>query len=209
MYQYNTKKEPLKLKEYGRNLQNLINYVREIKDEKERKRYTEGLLSLMRYINPNVRNMPDNSTKLWSDIFIMANYDLDVEPPVAIEEKTAKLRKPTRLPYKNSPIKMRHYGRNLELFIKQAAALESAEEQEKQIFYLAKLMKNIRNAWNGDNPSEDTIIENIKQLAGDNLKVDFDKLRGQSFMRGGNNPRGPRQNRTTPYKRKTSYRKEE
>lgn len=208
MYQYNTKKEPLILKEYGRNLQNLVNFVRNIKDEKERKRYAEGLLSLMRYVNPNVRNMPNNSPKLWNDMFHMVDYKLDVESPVPIQEKSASNEKPAKLPYKSRPVRMRHYGRNLELFILQAAAIEDPVEQEKQIFYLARLMKNLRNSWNGDNASDDTIIENIKQLAGDKLKVDFEKLKTQAFTKP-NNQRSQRNTKNSFHKRKSSSNRKE
>ena len=44
---YNSELEPLKLPEYGRNVQNMVNYAKTIKDKEERTQFAHKIIKTM------------------------------------------------------------------------------------------------------------------------------------------------------------------
>ena len=81
MNDYNTIRPALILKEYGRNMQMLIEHIKSIEDKEQRSESAYVLIELMKLINPNAKDTQENSQKLWDDLYIMAGFDLDIDSP--------------------------------------------------------------------------------------------------------------------------------
>jgi len=79
MNEYNTNKHDLILKEYGRNVQKLVDFVVTLEDREKRNNYARTLVELMRQINPAMKDAQDYSQKLWDDLYIMSGFKLDVD----------------------------------------------------------------------------------------------------------------------------------
>lgn len=170
---YNTQKPYLILKEYGRNIQKIVEYIVEIEDRDERTRYAHNLIELMRQINPNTRDSQDYQNKLWDDLYIMSKFNLDVDSPSPMPEKEILGRKPKRLDYNLHRITYKHYGRNIELLINKANEIEDHESKMQAIVQIGKLMKNFYVTWNKDNIQDITIIEHIEKISGLSLDEDI------------------------------------
>src|SRR4051794_40497389 len=104
------------LKEYGRNIQKLVNHVISIPDRDTRTKYAKTLIELMKQINPNMKDTQEYG-KLWDHLYIMANFELDVECPFPLPEKSLLGKKPMRVDYNMHQLHFKHYGRNIELLI--------------------------------------------------------------------------------------------
>ena len=76
-------------------------------------------------------------------------------------------KKPDKLGYRNSFVKFKHYGRNVELLIKKAMLLPTKEEQIPALIEIGKLMKGFYVVWNRENVSDAVILENIEEMVGD------------------------------------------
>lgn len=177
MNEYNTQLDPLILKEYGRNIQKLVKYVVSIEDRDARTKYAHTLVELMRQINPNMKEGPEYTQKLWDDLYIMSGLKLDVDSPFPLPEEDLLGRKPKKLSYHREEIKFKHYGKNIELLVRKAVNMEDEAEREAAVIYIAKLMKSFYSTWNKDSGDDSIIIQNIKELSKNKLEVDFDKLR--------------------------------
>jgi hypothetical protein len=88
MIEYNTKRNGLIIREYGRNIQKLVEQCVTIEDKEERTRTAYAIVRIMSDIvnskensNENNRNNDDFWNKLWDHLFMMSNYQLDVNPP--------------------------------------------------------------------------------------------------------------------------------
>ena len=81
---YNTSLSPLILKEYGRNIQKLVGFLRTIEDKEKRTQYAHTLVELMKQIAPTVKETNETNQKLWDDMFIMAGFELEVDSPYPI-----------------------------------------------------------------------------------------------------------------------------
>ncbi|MDP5138845.1 MAG: DUF4290 domain-containing protein, partial [Spirosomaceae bacterium] len=83
------------MKEYGSNTQHLVDHIVSIADKDERTKKAFILVELMRQIHPQMRDGLDYSKKLWDDLYIMANFDLDVDSPFPPPPKEILGRKPS------------------------------------------------------------------------------------------------------------------
>ncbi len=180
--EYNTDRGDIILKEYGRNIQKLVKYVREIEDKEKRDKYAATLTDLMKQINTAVKDNPEYDQKVWDDLYIMSDFELDVESPFPMPEKSVIGKKPKRLDYKQSEIKYRHYGRNVELMIQRAIEMEDPEEKEAAIIYIGKLMKSFYASWNKDNIDEAVLIKNIEDLSKGQLTIDVEKVKEEGLF---------------------------
>lgn len=175
--EYNTEREDVCLKEYGRNIQKLVKHVQNIEDKETRDKNAATLTDLMKQINVAVKDNPEYNQKVWDDLFIMADFDLDVESPFPKPEKEILGQKPKRLEYKTTEVKHRHYGRNIELMIQKVCEMETEEDKEDGIIYIGKLMKSFYASWNKDNIDEAVLIKNIETLSKGQLTIDVDKVK--------------------------------
>ena len=96
--QYNTSREQLKIPEYGRNVKHMIDFAKTVEDRDERNQVAKAIISVMGQLNPHLRDVDDFTHKLWDHLFIISNFELDVDSPYplpdikAIEEKPELVR---------------------------------------------------------------------------------------------------------------------
>ena len=81
---YNSERPDLKIPEYGRNVQRMVNHVKTLTDEQERNDAAHSVIQIMGQISPHLRDVEDFKHKLWDHLFIMSDYDLDVNPVMPI-----------------------------------------------------------------------------------------------------------------------------
>lgn len=181
--EYNTRRPPLTLREYGRNVQNLVAHIKTVEDKEKRNKLASVLVELMKMINPEFsKDAIEYTQKVWDDLFIISKFDLDVESPFPIPEVTILDRKPDRMLYQSNEIKFRHYGRNMEILINNAIAMEDPEEKETAIIAIGKLMKSFYLTWNKDNIEDEQVLKNIKQLSKDQLNIDIEKVKANNLF---------------------------
>lgn len=175
MYDYNTAREPMKLREFGRNVQNLANYIANLESKEERNKYSAALVELMKQIVPSVKSNQESNQLLWDDLHILADWNLEIDSPFPPPEKTLLTKKPERVGYSQGNIPFRHYGRNILLMIEEAKNMENPEEKEVAVFQVARLMKTFHMSWNKEMPEDTLIAKNIETLSGGELKLDLEK----------------------------------
>lgn len=188
--EYNTQRTTLTLREYGRNVQNLVEYVKNEKDKEKRNKCASLLVELMKTVNPEFsKNAQEYTQKVWDDLFIVSAFDLDVESPFPIPEETILDKKPKRMQYQSNEIKYRHYGRNVEILIDNAVALEDLKEKEGAVIAIGRLMKSFYQTWNRDNIKDEQVLKNIKQLSNDQLDIDIEKVKVYGLFDSGKRER--------------------
>jgi hypothetical protein len=173
---------PLILKEYGRNMQKLVAYINSIEDKEKRSESAQVLIELMKLINPSVKETLETSQKLWDDLVIMADFDIDIDSPFPTPDRDILVKKPQRLGYKTSEVRFKHYGRNIELLIKKAIDLEDPEEQEAAIIHIGRLMKGFQTTWNRENIDDFTIIKDMEILSKKRLTIDLEKVQENNLF---------------------------
>ncbi len=196
--EYNSQREAIILKEYGRNVQKLIEYIRMEGDKDKRTEMAHTLLELIRQLTPTIKDQPDNPQRLWDDLFIIADFNLDINSPYPIPERDILFKKPRKVEYPQSRIRYKHYGKNIEKLVKEALKIEGKEERDEATVYLGKLMKTFYGSWNKETLDDSVIIKDLGLLSNGELKVDLDKVKEENLFemlyREKRKPSSPRQN---------------
>ena len=78
---YNYTRRKLYLPEYGRHIQEMIDSLQLIEDRRERNRQARAVIAVMGNLNPLLRDTADFTHKLWDHLFIMSDFQLDVDSP--------------------------------------------------------------------------------------------------------------------------------
>lgn len=182
MNNYNTTRPALILKEYGRNMQMLVEHIKTIEDKEKRSESAHVLIELMKLINPSARDAQETTQKLWDDLFIMSDFNLDIDSPYPMPEREILNKKPERMGYKTSEIRFKHYGRNIKLMIDKAIELEDPEEKDAAVIHIGRLMKSFQNTWNRDNVDDDTIVTNIKKMSKGQLSIELDRVKSENLF---------------------------
>jgi hypothetical protein len=172
--QYNTQKRRLALPEYGRNIQNMVDYCVSIADRKERTRCANTIINIMGNMFPHLRDVNDFKHILWDHLAIMSNFALDIDYPYEILKKEDLYIKPPRLPYLQGRITYKHYGKNLEEMIKKATLYEKGDEKEYLIDMLANQMKKFFLTWNKEVVDDRKIFKDLEGLSGGKIIRDED-----------------------------------
>jgi hypothetical protein len=181
---YNTSLEPIILKEYGRNVQKLVEYLRTLEDIEKRTETAHTLIELMKQVTPTLRETTETNQKLWDDLYIMADFEMDLKGPYPKPDAETVNKKPAKVPYIKNRIKYKHYGRNLELLILEAIKKEDPQEREDAIIYIGKLMKSFYGSWNKEVIDDEVILENMQTISGGKLDIDLARVReGNLFER--------------------------
>lgn len=191
--EYNTKRNKLVMPEYGRNIQNMVNYVRTIQDPAQRQKNAQAIIELMGILNPHLKNVEDFRHKLWDHLFSIADFDLDVASPYPIPSKESLAHKPAPLPYPKVNLRNRHLGKHISLVLDKA--IQEQDEERRQQFgqAIAYCMKLAYSTWHKEPVHEDMVREELHQLSdgvlsyeGASGKVRFDNNRNNNKNKAGN-----------------------
>lgn len=167
---YNSNRKKLPLPEYGRNIQNMVDHVMTIEDRDERNLAAKTIIDIMGNLYPYLRDINDFKHKLWDHLAIMSDFELDIDYPYDPPRPETFQEPPKKIEYASNHIKMRHYGKTLELMVERAADYESGEEKEILITLLANHMKKCFLAWNKDSVDDEKIYKDLEHLSKGRIK---------------------------------------
>lgn len=184
--EYNTQQRKLPLPEYGRSVQNMVDYALTIEDRGERQRCANTIVDIMGSMFPNLRDASDNNHKLWDHLAIMSDFKLDIDYPVEVVKKESLEIKPDRIPYSQHNIRYRHYGRYIQELIHIASDYSESEERKMLLLNLiANHMKKDYQNWNNkDGIENQKVLDDLCELSGGKIKLDLSDvhLAEQRFM---------------------------
>ena len=206
---YNTSRNKLIIPEYGRHIHEMINQTCEIKDKEERNKSARAIIGVMGNLNPHLRDVSDFQHKLWDQLFIMSNFKLDVECPFEKPDKKNLEERPETLHYPQNYPKYRFYGNNIKNMIDAAIKWEDNDLKDALVYNIANHMKKCFLNWNKDTVEDKLILDHLKELSNDELKVKSEllPLTETAFLlkvksRNGNGPRNNNKQRKNNRNRK-------
>ena len=170
--EYNTTREKLILPEYGRNVQNMISHAMDIKDREERNRASQAIIEVMGQLNPHLRDVDDYRHKLWTHLFLMSDFKLDVDSPYETPKPEVLNERPDQMSYPSGKIKFGHYGKYTEQLLKKATEMDDPDVKDSFKMAMANFMKKQYLVHNNGAVENHVIAENLTELSNGNLTVD-------------------------------------
>lgn len=180
--EYNTQRPHIILKEYGRNVQKLVEYIRNNPSKEKRTELAYTLIELIKQLTPTVKEQPENPQRVWDDLYIIADFNLDVNSPFPTPEREILFKKPLKVDYPQSQVRFKHYGKNIEKLVKEALKKEDPQEREDAIIYLGKLMKTFYGNWNKETIDDSVILKDIQEMSGGALNMTIEKVREDNLF---------------------------
>lgn len=175
---YNTLRKPLIFPEYGRGIQEMVSHALTIEDRHERNLAAQTIIKSMQVLNPDIRQVDDYLHKLYDQLFIMSDYKLDIDAPFPMPDRQPMTAKCRPIPYKNSPIRFRYYGRIIERLILKAAEMPEGEERTALMNMVAGQMRKLYYTWNDDMLRDEVLAKHLELMSGGRILYD-ETIRGK------------------------------
>lgn len=163
--EYNTTRPKLLLPEYGRNVQQMIAHAMEIADRDERNKAARAIIEVMGQLNPHLRDVDDFRHKLWTHLFVMSDFKLDVDSPYEIPQPETLMSKPELMTYPKSKIRYGHYGKYTQAILSEAKEVTDENERQYLKTTMANFMKKQFLAYNNDTVENHVIANQLKELS--------------------------------------------
>lgn len=169
--EYNTQRNQLLMPEYGRNIQQLVEHCKSLATKEERNDMAVAIIEFMGQRNPHLRDEENYKHKLWDHLFILANYELDVDSPYPFPTKEELSQKPRKMNYPSLDNDYKFYGKSILQLIDKAIELEEGEEKEALIEVIANNMKKSYNVYNKEHVQDEVIFRHLKELSENRLDL--------------------------------------
>ena len=174
---YNTQRERIKLNEYGREIQQMVDYCVSIPDREERQVCAEAIIDTMRKMNPSDQNINDRMQTLWDHLALMSDFKLDIDYPVEITTAEQMASKPEPVAYPNTRIPVRHYGRALFEVFETLKTMEPGEERDTLVRMTANQMKRCLLLWGHGNGDDEKVADDLARFTDGVIQLDLDSFR--------------------------------
>ena len=177
--EYNTTRNHLEMKEYGRHVQKMVDHLLTIEDKERRQKNAHAVIELMGFINPQLKNIEDYRHKLWDHLFLISDFKLEVDSPYPIPTRESLRARPNPLPYPKRHPRYSHLGKHLELVIQKAMAEENEEKRSGFAHAIAYYMKLTYSNWHKELVHDDNIQAELQSITEGQLE--FPRLRLRSI----------------------------
>jgi hypothetical protein len=162
--EYNTTRNGLVMREYGRHIQKMIEHLLSIEDPERRQKNAQAVIELMGFLNPHLKNVEDFRHKLWDHLFLISDFKLDVKSPYPIPTRETLKARPDRLEYPKRYPRYSHLGKNLELIIDKALKEENPDKRLGFANAIAYYMKLAYNNWHKELVHDDAIQSELNGI---------------------------------------------
>lgn len=169
--EYNTDRSHLNMPEYGRIVQALVERCKILETKEERNEMAVAIVDFMGQRNPQLRDEENYKHKLWDHLFILANYELEVDAPYPITSKEELQSKPKPMDYPKLQGDFKFYGKSILQLIEKAIELEAGDEKEALKEVIANNMKKSYNVYNKEHVHDDVIFRHLKELSENRLDL--------------------------------------
>ena len=173
---YNYTRRKLFLPEYGRHIHEMIDSLSKIEDRRERTRQARAVIAVMGNLFPLLRDTADFTHKLWDHLFIMSDFQLDVDSPYPRPSRQELTMAPHAMRYTQSRIGYKHYGKYVEQMIRTLADARDPQLVSSTVDNLARYMRAKSYEYNQEHPNNEVIVRDIKRMSEGTIKIDEEAL---------------------------------
>ena len=143
----------------------------EIEDRRERTRQAKAVIAVMGNLNPLLRDTADFTHKLWDHLFIMSDFQLDVDSPYPRPSRQDLTVAPRRMPYSQRRILFKHYGKYVgEMIRSLVGKKQSRREPDGRQSGALHACQELRVQ--SGTPQQRGDHKDIRQMSGGNISID-------------------------------------
>ena len=170
---YNTQREKLIIPEYGREIQNMVDYAMSLTDKNERQHCAESIIAIMSHMFPQNRETENPEQKLWDHLALMSNFKLDIDWPFDISQAEHMLAKPDPM----HKIPVRHYGKMVFELFEKLKNMEPGPERDELTRLTANQMKRNLAQWSHSSSNEERVVSDLAKFTDGKIQIDIDTFK--------------------------------
>lgn len=171
---YNYTRRKLIMPEYGRHIQKLVDEMVQTPDRELRNHKAQAIINIMGNVNPQLRDSTEFAHKLWDHLYIMADFQLDIDCPYGAPTREDLAMRPHRMSYPTRRVNYRHYGKYAVQMVQRLSKIKNQEVVDTELPYIAGYMHLKRSEFNNDNPTSGVIVKDIKMMT--DYTMEFDEM---------------------------------
>ena len=171
---YNTSRPKMIIPEYGRHIQKLVDHTIKLEAKDKRNEMANAIIDVMGQLNPHLRDVEDFKHKLWDHLFIMSDFNLDVDSPYPKPKAESFLEKPNKMEYPDGKIRFKHYGKGVEDLINAAIEMEDGDKKDALLLSIANLMKKHYLNWSRNSVDDKQILSDLKRISRGKIDLNED-----------------------------------
>ena len=169
---YNYTRRRLYLPEYGRHIHEMVDHLMTIEDREQRNRQAQAVIVVMGNLQPLLRDTADFAHKLWDHLFIMSDFQLDVDSPYPRPTREDLMVAPRKMSYSQRTIRYKHYGKYVGRMLQKLGTETNREAVNVAVEELARYMRAKSFEYNQEHPNNEIIIKDIKQMSEGAIELD-------------------------------------
>ncbi len=174
--EYNSSRPRLIIPEYGRNIQKMVEDCMEIEDREKRNSVAHAIIEVIGNLNPHLRDAADYRHKLWDHLFIMSDFQLDVDSPYPTPQRETFESSPEMMAYPGRSYKKRHYGQIIRSIVGKIKELDPEDaDRDALIREVANQMKKSYLNWNKDTVQDELIWRDLYEMSDGAIEAPEDK----------------------------------
>ena len=177
MLEYNTQKEKLVLPEYGRNIQQMVDYCLTIENRDERNRCASAIVAIMSNLFAAQAGVDDFNKMLWNQLAIMSDFRLDIDYPCDITEAQKMLQKPAPMRYPMKRIPVRHYGNMMFEVFELLKNMPNGAERTELTRLAANQMKRDLVLWGHGSSDDEKVASDLADYTDGKIQLDLETFK--------------------------------
>ena len=174
---YSTQRERLVLPEYGREVQQMVDYCVSLKSRAERQRCANTIIAVMERMMPHTYENKDYRQKLWDHLALMSGFQLDIDYPCDITEAQKMLQKPAPMRYPMKRIPVRHYGNMMFEVFELLKNLPNGAERTELTRLAANQMKRDLVLWGHGSSDDEKVASDLADYTDGKIQLDLETFK--------------------------------
>lgn len=179
---YNTQREQIVLPEYGREIQQMVDYAVGLPDREERQRCARAIITIMDRMFPESKNVEGHERKLWDQLAIMSRFQLDIDYPFDVTSASQIAQKPEPMPYPMKKIPVRHYGAMLFEAFEILKTMEPGRERDELVKLTANQMHRNLMQWSHGSCDGEKVASDLARFTDGKIQLDLDTFKFERFV---------------------------
>jgi len=174
---YHKTRPAIRLREYGRLVQEMVARLRTTESRELRNRLARETVRVMAIVAPDPQGGgEDYQRKLWDHLYQLAGPGLEIDapfpPPPPDEDNAPK----TRLPYLRQSARFHQYGRNVEALVRHAVAMPEGPDRDAFVLHIANTMKMLLFFYERTLTSDGVIFNHLRELSKGAIDLRLDQV---------------------------------
>ncbi|MBR4650639.1 MAG: DUF4290 domain-containing protein [Prevotella sp.] len=168
---YNTEREKMRLKAYGRDVQQMVDHAVSLPTKEERQQCAESIIETMKRVVQSQHSYKERMPMLWYHLALMSDFKLDIDYPVEFEREDKMLTAPDKIEYSKQNVPVRHYGKLLFQIFDRLKEMPDNEERQALAVEAAEQMYRSLAAWGFGSVDKERVVSDLAKYTGGKIQL--------------------------------------